>query len=347
MRMNRRDFIKTTGVLGACACCGLPGAGQIIGPYKSKSELPTKFNMEPCTLCQLNCPACQPRKWLTENGRLGYLKFKDFKRFVNENKVTHINFACQGELFLNPELLDIIKYAHKKNILLRCDTGVNGNDISDDVAEALVKCKFQDLTFSIDGASREIYSIYRVGGDFDKVIDNIKKINALKAKYNSEFPKITWKYIVFGHNVCDMAKAKQMAEELGISFLYADNCEPEYSPVKQKDAAYVKKMTAPYRFFGDYMVIPKIQQAIGCIPLFNQPHINHDGRLLGCFCNLKGYTSNVFKPDLMTALNDKEMIYSKNMITGQIPENIDNPCFWCGAYKYMKQTGVWVDPSCI
>jgi hypothetical protein len=54
------------------------------------------------SLCQLNCPVCSTWNIRKKVGK-GYLKFKDFKNFVDK----HPNFkffklSNSGEIFLNP-----------------------------------------------------------------------------------------------------------------------------------------------------------------------------------------------------------------------------------------------------
>ncbi len=134
-----------------------------------------------------------------------------------------------------------MKFCHKKNISLQALGGVNGNTISDEVINALVDYGVKEIAFSIDGASQDVYSIYRRGGNLDTVINNIKKINARKAEQGSEFPKLTWKYVIFGHNVCEMKKARKMAKELNMDFSYADNWFVGYSPIAKKDLAFVER----------------------------------------------------------------------------------------------------------
>jgi hypothetical protein len=100
-------------------------------------------------LCQLKCPVCIHARG--ESGPLGkgYLKFKDFKKFVDTYpEFKQMELSNYGEMFLNPELSDIIKYAYEKNIRLYADNGVNMNTVSQEVLEGLVKYKFRRLTVS-------------------------------------------------------------------------------------------------------------------------------------------------------------------------------------------------------
>ncbi len=272
------------------------------------------------------------------------MKFKDFKKFVDENTVTEIEISNNGEIFLNPELIDIIKYANEKNITLTVYGGGNGNAITDEMAEALVKYQVRSLLFSLDGASQEVYSIYRRGGDFNKVIANIKKINEYKAQYKSQYPELGWKYIIFGHNVCDMLKAKKMAADLGMYWQYSVNFTPQYSPIAEKDKEFVQKELSSDKMSWDLMGDIK-DKAVICDAMFNQPQISFDGQLLGCCCNQGFYQANVFKQGLKKALNSADYLYAKKMLAGKVPEKQGIPCTTCHTYKMMKEEGVWLDPN--
>ena len=168
---------------------------------------------------------------------LGFLKFENFKKIVDENPwVAEIELSNWGEILLNPDLVKIMAYAWKRSVNLRAENGVNLNTAPDEVLEGLVRYRFHSMNCSIDGAS---YPIYRRKGDFEKVILHVRKINAFKRKYGSEFPRLKWQFVAFGHNEHEIAKARQMAKELGMSFyvklswdgLYGES----FSPVKDKE----------------------------------------------------------------------------------------------------------------
>ena len=56
---------------------------------------------------------------------------------INSN-ILSIELSNWGEIFLNPELKEIIKYAYSKKIGLFADNGVNFNNVSDEVLECLI-----------------------------------------------------------------------------------------------------------------------------------------------------------------------------------------------------------------
>ena len=143
---------------------------------------PRAIRLEASTVCQLRCPSCP-----TASGEVGqtlgsgFLKFSDFKKIVDDNPwVSQIELSNWGEIFLNRELVQIIRYAYERNVALKATNGVNLNSVSEETLEALIKYRFRGISCSIDGASQQTYSQYRRNGNFQKVIDNIKIINKFK-----------------------------------------------------------------------------------------------------------------------------------------------------------------------
>ena len=140
---------------------------------------PKTIGLEASSVCQLRCPSCPN----TSNaiapvvGR-GFLRLSNFQKLLGENPwIKEIELSNYGEIFLNPDLLEIIKYAFERNVALTASNGVNLNRVKTDVLEGLVKYKFRSLGVSLDGASNETYQQYRIKGNFDAVIGNIRKIN--------------------------------------------------------------------------------------------------------------------------------------------------------------------------
>lgn len=364
--MNRREFLKQLLLVGGCAglACGgkflwdynsestLPNGIKLekkylIEKYKDKSELPKLIRIDACTLCQLNCPCCG-RNDIVKGCGLGYLSFENFKKIVDDNNFAQIELSNKGEIFLNPELLDIIKYAYDKNIMLTANTGVNMNYLSDQVAEALVKYQFRELMVSIDGATPETYSIYRRGGNFDQVISNIRKINYYKEKYNSDYPMMVYKFILFGHNEHEIDKAKELASSLGMLPYFHLNWDPSYSPIKNIELVQKKTGINVESFMIDDLIKKYKTNSTNwffCKELWLSPQINWDGKILGCCSEWESdFGGNAFKDGLLNALNNPKMIYAKNMLTGNAEPIEGIPCTYCCHYKNLKKFNLTIKP---
>jgi MoaA/NifB/PqqE/SkfB family radical SAM enzyme len=296
------------------------------------------------TICQLKCPSCP-----TANGEIArslgskFLKFDDFKKIVDSNPwIRSIELSSWGEIFLNRDLLKIAEYAYDKKVILNARAGVNLNTVSEEMLEGVVKYKFGFITCSIDGASSKTYKIYRKGGDFERVMANIRKMNEFKAKYQSALPKLCWQFIAFGHNEHEIPLARQMARRLGMAF-YVKLAWDDFSPVKNKDLVKAFSQTGAVsreeyqEKYGKVYLSEKI-----CSQLWIQPQINPDGRVLGCCVNYWGDYGNAFKEDLMGILNSEKMNYARAMLLGKKEQREDIPCTQCDWYKEMKKNDTWL-----
>jgi hypothetical protein len=268
----------------------------------------------------------------------GYLKFNDFERFIDTHLfIKSVELSNSGEIFLNPELLDIIRFAYEKNVVLTAMNGVNFNTVSEEMIEALVKYQFRYITFSIDGASQEIYTLYRVNGNFDRVIMNIRKLNQYKETYNSKFPQLLWQYILMEHNECDVIQAKKLAAELNMEIRFKLPWDAKYEP---RDIEMLKKETGLHYFNRDSFLrdTKDAYNVDMCYQLWLEPQINWDGRLLGC-CGVytADFNVNVFQVGLKKALGAKNYLYAKKMLRGNAPpiETAHIPCVKCSNYKTM------------
>ncbi|MDR4498429.1 MAG: radical SAM protein [Candidatus Scalindua sp.] len=315
---------------------------------KRKLILPRKIRLEASTDCQLKCQSCPTASG--EVGKrlgVGFLKFSDFKNIVDKNPwISHIELSNWGEIFLNKELIKIIKYAYTHNVALHANNGTNLNTVDYDVLEALVKYKFRTLTCSIDGASQETYSIYRVKGNFQKVIENIKTINKFKAQYNSPYPILHWQFIAFGHNEHEIGKARRMAVDLNMTFnlklSWDDLYTESFSPIKNREL--IRKETGlgvanrdEFREkFGKEYILRNC-----CLELWINPQINYDGRVLGCSVNYWDAYGNALKDGLKECLNNEKINYARDMLMGKRESKMGVPCTQCKFYKRMKENKEW------
>ncbi len=310
-----------------------------------KKIKPHKIRLEASSLCQLQCPCCTTASGEIKKGiGYGYLKAVHFKKLIDENPfIKAADISNFGEIFLNPELPDIIRYAHEKDIQLTADNGVNLNTVTDEVLECLVKNRFYRISVSIDGASQETYEQYRVKGHFDTVIENIRKINRYKQKRRTPFPYLMWQFVIFGHNEHELPAAKKLATELDMTFHPKLSWDRDFSPVKNPE--FIKKetgLTATDR--SEYKKnTGKNYAAAICHQMWEEPQINWDGRVFGCCINYwKAYTGNVFTDGLLPTLNSEMILYARDMLLGKKPSRKDIPCSTCDLYRDYCKDNRWL-----
>jgi MoaA/NifB/PqqE/SkfB family radical SAM enzyme len=290
------------------------------------------IRIDASSLCQLRCVLCSQAKQDMGIIGSGYLKFQDFKKFLDSYpEFKNIELSGNGEIFLNPELQAIIRYAYEKKVNLTAYGGVNLNTVSDEIMESLVQYRFKAISISLDGSSSETYNIYRREGNFDKVIDNIKKINYYKQIYSSNFPLLFWQFIIFGHNEHELPAARKMAEELNMEFKPALNSwDRAYSPIK--DEAFVARQMG-FASVQQFRQETKRESVCRGIQVYHELMINWDGKLLGCCVNCWADFGNVFESGLKNCLRNEKFIYAKKMLLDQKKARKDIACFHCPEYK--------------
>jgi MoaA/NifB/PqqE/SkfB family radical SAM enzyme len=324
---------------------------------------PVQIRLETSSYCNLRCPLCATTTGdvhrLAVGG--GFLRFEDFRKLLDHHPgLERIELSNCGEIFLNPALLRMLELAHQRGVKLTAD--VNLNKVRPEVLEGLVKYQFRKLVCSIDGASEETYSIYRVRGKFANVIDNIRKLNELKQRYRSPFPELLWKFIVFGHNEHELPVAREMARELDMEFYPQLNYErlalrfapgagddigdinPNFSPVRNPEAVRAATgMSAASRDEYEALHGQTIFERF-CHHLWDDPQINWDGKVLGCCVNYWGdFGGNAFRDGLRASVNTEQIVYARAMLRGHAPPREDIPCTQCEHYEWMRKRGQWLD----
>jgi len=312
----------------------------------SKKIAPKKIRLEASSVCQLRCHSCpNASKAILPTVGSGFLRLSSFQKLLDENpRIAEIELSNYGEIFLNSDLLGIIKYAYERKVVLTARTGVNLNNVKSDVLEGLVKYKFRNMTVSIDGTSNETYKRYRIRGNYDVVIGNIKKLNLFKKQYQSKYPLLSWQFIVFGYNEHELPSARKLANELNMNFHSKLSWDSEFSPVQNREVireelGAVSRSEYKKKYGVDYM------QGI-CHQLWEQPQINWDGKVLGCCRNFWGdFGGNVFTDGLFESLNNQKINYARDMLIGRTLARDDIPCATCEIYLDMKREGKWLKRS--
>ena len=307
---------------------------------------PLALRVDASTVCQLGCALCVATTGERSMfiGR-GHLKPADFERLLDSYPaLERVELANWGEALLNPQLPAILECAASRGVATTIDEGANLNDVSDETLEALVVSGVRVLRVAIDGATRESYARYRVGGDLRKVIANVRRINHYKRKHGSRFPHLIMQFICFEHNTHELERALLLARMLDMEpFVKLDvflSSLPEgLHALVEKHAGYVDREAHRAGESRHYMWKH-------CLEMWRSPQVNWDGKLLGCSRNIWGvYAGDVFGGDLLAAVNNERMNYARAMLRGEAPSREDIPCGSCSVYRSMREERRWIVDS--
>ena len=139
-----------------------------------------------------------------------------FKETIDQlaKELWYLVFYFQGEPYLNPDFLDMVKYASSKKIYTA--TSTNAHYLSEENAKRTIESGLDRLIISIDGTTQEVYQQYRIGGNLEKVIEGTKNIVKWKKEMKSKTPFIVFQFLVVKPNEHQIEDVKQLAKQIGV-----------------------------------------------------------------------------------------------------------------------------------
>ena len=242
---------------------------------------PVSISFEPTTSCNLRCPEC-PSGLRAFTRPTGMLQKDFFTRTIDEihRELLYLIFYFQGEPYLNPDFLDMVKYASSKGIYTA--TSTNAHYLNDAAAKRTIESGLDRLIISIDGTTQDVYKQYRVGGHLDKVIEGAKNIVKWKKELNSKTPFIFFQFLVVKPNEHQIEDIKRLAKEIGVDevrFKTAQVYDYETDPNNlittiDKFSRYKKDANGTY--------VPKNKLANRCWKMQHANVITWDGLVVPC-----------------------------------------------------------------
>jgi radical SAM protein with 4Fe4S-binding SPASM domain len=267
-KLTFRRFINGTKVLGSFYISRLLKKPVQWG-------YPVSISFEPTTSCNLRCPEC-PSGLRQFSRPTGMLQSDFFTKTIDEihKELLYLIFYFQGEPYLNPDFLKMVKYASDKKIYTA--TSTNAHYLNDEAAKKTVESGLDRLIISIDGTTQDVYQQYRVGGHLDKVLEGAKNIVKWKKELKSKTPFVFFQFLVVKPNEHQIEDIKGVDE---VRFKTAQVYEYETDPNKliptiDKYSRYKKNADGSYS--------AKNKLANRCWKLQHANVITWDGLVVPC-----------------------------------------------------------------
>ena len=242
--------------------------------------LPFNISFEPTTSCNLRCPEC-PSGLRSFTRPTGMLRKDFFRSTVDElgDTLIYLYFYFQGEPYLNPDFLEMVKYASGKG--LYTVTSTNAHYLSPENAKRTVESGLSRIIISIDGATQETYQSYRIGGKLEKVLEGARNLVACKRELKSATPHIIFQFLVVRPNEHEIAEVERIAKEIGVDEVKLKTAQVyDYEqgnpliPTIEKYSRYRKQPD------GTYSIKNKLLNH--CWKLWHSCVITWDGRIVPC-----------------------------------------------------------------
>ncbi len=249
------------------------------GEVKHRGK-PFSISIEPTTTCNLRCPEC-PSGLRAFSRPTGDLNPDFFKKIIDEihKELLYLIFYFQGEPYINPDFLDMVKYANEKK--LYTITSTNAHFLTDENAKRTVESGLDRLIISLDGTTQEVYESYRRGGNIDKVLAGAKNIVKWKKKLNSSKPYLLFQFLVVRPNEHQIEEVKKIAKDIGVDKVLFKSAQIyDYKngnpliPTIDKYSRYRKKQD------GTYEIKNKLSKS--CWKMWHSNVVTWDGKMVPC-----------------------------------------------------------------
>ena len=241
---------------------------------------PISMSFEPTTSCNLRCPEC-PSGLRAFTRPKGMLDQRFFKQTIDElaKELVYLIFYFQGEPYLNPDFLEMVKYASDRGIYTA--TSTNAHFMDDEKARKTVESGLDRLIISIDGTTQEVYQQYRKGGRLDRVLAGARNIVKWKKQLGSKTPFVFFQFLVVKPNEHQIDEVKALAKEIGVdqvrfktAQVYNYKKGNPLIPTLDKFSRYRKKEDGTYAI--------KNKMANHCWRLWHDPVVTWDGLVVPC-----------------------------------------------------------------
>lgn len=242
--------------------------------------LPISVSIEPTTSCNLRCPECPSglRSFTRPTGMLDQALFENVIDQLAE-RLCYLTFYFQGEPYLHPSFLPMVKYASQRGIYTA--TSTNAHYLNDSNARATVESGLDRLIVSIDGTTQETYESYRVGGKLSKVIEGTRNIVNWKKKLKSGTPHVIFQFLVVRYNEHQIDEVHRMAREMNVDQVVLKTAQiydyengSDLIPVNSKYARYEQRGNGTWRI--------KNKLLNHCWKMWHSCVITWDGKVVPC-----------------------------------------------------------------
>lgn len=177
---------------------------------------PLRFlQIEVVNVCNYRCPLCGTlaRDGVTRR-RMTLDEFTRVIQPVASDLLGVVLYGNRGEPLLNPELAAMIQFVSTTS-RAKTSLSTNGSKVDADAARALMQAGLSQLIFAIDGISEASYGAYRVGGDLQTVLANLRSACAVKRQHGYS-TRIVWQFIPMATNEHERDDVSRLGYEMGV-----------------------------------------------------------------------------------------------------------------------------------
>jgi len=285
--------------------------------------MPIRAWIELTSFCNYRCIMC-PNQDLKKEDK-GYMDFELFRKILTEmrGKVFEINLAHRGESLLHPRIIEAIELAKSMDFYTRLHT--NGSLLTEDISKKIISVGLDRLSFSFDGCDKQTYEKIRVGGNFEKTVNNILNFLEIKKETKSKKPETAIEVIYFGKE--SREKFSQNIETFKSNF-----CDLPLDSIVTKEL---------HNWAGEIKKDALDKPTSVCPFPWNAMIINWNGNVMPCTQDFFGYyvVGNAGNSSIKSIWNSDKMIHLRKKLADKDVEEFET-CSKCDRVRRKGLLGI-------
>jgi MoaA/NifB/PqqE/SkfB family radical SAM enzyme len=173
--------------------------------------------MDTSSACQLRCRMCPQAlpKRPGVDAKPVSMDEATLQRIVEEVQphCASLALSCIAEPFVNPRFGRFLEMLEGRGLPMS-SLVTNGMVLPDEMLEKLRRAGLKLMSFSLDSPEAEDYQAIRVGGDFQRVVGNIRRLTEFKRANGLDIPKILINCVLMKRNIRQLPRLIELAADL-------------------------------------------------------------------------------------------------------------------------------------
>ena len=195
---------------------------------------PLEVFIEVSNLCNLKCAMCgtfsavNPRKYMLMSE-----VDRDFYRTeahpgATDSVLRHalaVHAFGYGEPTMHPEFKELIGYLSSFGAFV--DFFTNGMKLDAELCEFLVENRIGAVCVSISGATCSDYENLYIGGEFDTVLEGMRRLDAVKQAHGAYYPRIQVNSLGYEHHIAQLVEFVELMASVGANEIFVKRASPD------------------------------------------------------------------------------------------------------------------------
>jgi len=114
----------------------------------------------------------------------------------------------------------------------------NGSLLTDQKITAMLDAGINELSVSLEAASKEKYESIRVGSKFDRLLENLNRFNELKAERHTDKPLLSFNTVLMKDTLPELAPLIRLAKQMGVTTLSMAHLIPFAGLDNERESLY-------------------------------------------------------------------------------------------------------------